>query len=178
MACHDRAVLVCEVSEPVLRSEFAFSEQEICSLIEIQNTVACELYSELETRGRHLRPIERPQSAFNSYNEFASSLTRPDWSPVQFVCAAQSPTAFQVADAIKSFYNEESQHNDGAFARLERWRPLGVSNVNVDRCRAHVDLSVFAWACGFTKQVAISRTRLRNRMKSPDAPSMALDHVC
>ena len=119
VACHDRAVLLTEISEKVLDQKFSFSDNERKALKEISSKIGFELFHELDTPGRHLRPISQSQDQFESYYLFCSPLVPEDWSFVEYVSAAQFPTAFQLAQALKSLFREDQQHAE-AVRRFSR----------------------------------------------------------
>ena len=119
VACHDRAILLTEISDKVLDQKFHFSERERKALKEISAKIGFELFHELDTPGRHLRPVSQTQNQFESYYLFCSSLVPEDWSFAEYVSAAQSPTAFQLAQALKSLFREDQQHAE-AVRRFSR----------------------------------------------------------
>ena len=138
VACHDRAILLTEISDKVLTKKFVFSEYEMTKLKEISSKIAFELFHEMNTPGRHMRPISKTQDQFEAYYLFCSSLVPEDWSFVEYVSAAQSPSAFQLAQALKSVFREEQQHSEAVrrFSRGWSMDPTKLFHKFSDRVEA------------------------------------------
>ena len=117
--CHDRAILLTEISEQVLTQKSRFSQTELKKLKEISATIGFELFSEMDTPGRHLKPVLKAQNEFETYSEFCSSLVPEGWSDVEYVSAAQSPTACQIGFALKAVFREDQKHSE-AVRRFSR----------------------------------------------------------
>ena len=110
VSCYDRAILVTEVPKTVLGEFFGFSASDEKNLQRLVSTVAFECSAESHIVGRHLPPIKATQGDFSDFIDFTLSLKTRDWSYSQYAAAVPSPSAFQLAEAVKSVYNEESDH--------------------------------------------------------------------
>ena len=111
IACHDRAILLPEVSDSVLKGKFGFTEHELQKIRRVQAAIAYELSREREVEGLFLPTPTTTQHNYPTFASYADSLVPDGWTHLEYCAATRFCSGWQLARAIEDVFKEDSSVN-------------------------------------------------------------------
>ena len=135
IACHDRAILLPEVSDSVLKGKFGFQDTDLQKIRRVQASIVYDLIREREVEGLFLPTPTTTQSEFPTFARYADSLVPDGWSHLEYCTASRFCSGWQLARAIEDVFKEDASVQRSQDVHVRTPLAGGLGTLNPDKVK-------------------------------------------
>ena len=127
-ACFDRAVLLPEIPDGILRNCLRIPEDEISALQAVGRQIQYDLHAEIDTPGKYLPKLEHRQG--QSYDSWLTQSRPEGWTWLEMAAGGVRINGWHMGVALECVFEEtKALSGSSAFSFRDRCRASGLSEL-------------------------------------------------